>query len=270
MKSKNNYQSVTNILLFLPRYPIKLIQMRTHGSVGRKIQAKSLTHGISQTLLIGHGLYPIIRAICTCISTYVNSIGLDRRGPRADRPDTETRDWDWDWDWDRQTDRQTERERARESERERHDDVSSNAYMTNSKGTFGEWIRNLCELMQLNPPFWLLIRSHQPTTVHQLTLLSCTDYPKKTDKAAYCATVQVYTNRKRPDSSAQNVSNRRSMSISSDHGWRSERNCTVHSPHTPSHPMKKVNTQESQTQSTRDTHILISKFQIPPILRVFW
>lgn len=49
--------------------------------------------------------------------------------------------------------------------------------------------------MQLNPPVWLLIRSHQPTTVHQLTLSSSTDYPKKTDKAAYCVTVQVHTNR---------------------------------------------------------------------------
>lgn len=85
-KRKDNYQSVTQYKanttlnscnLFFPRYPIRLIQMRTHGSVGRTIQAKSLTHGIAQALLIGQRpIPPILHAIRTCISTYVNPIRI--------------------------------------------------------------------------------------------------------------------------------------------------------------------------------------------------
>lgn len=68
----------------------------------------------------------------------------------------------------------------------------------------------------------------------------------------------------------------RSMCISSDHGWRSEERtaqCTHHplsQPHNPHERSRNRVTDTDKETITVTPHLLISKFQIPLLLLMFW
>lgn len=175
--------------LFLPWYPIRLIQMRTHGSVGRTIQAKSLTHGIAQTFLIGQRPIP---PSYTQFALHFNLCKSDRIGSKGteDRQRQET-----------ETD-SSERERERERASETRWCFIQFVWLI-PKGTIVEypyrWMDTESMRILYSGCWFAPTNQLLSTNWHQLApieinwpLSSPIDYPKKTDKATYCVIVQVH------------------------------------------------------------------------------